>query len=42
MLTESRDAMKLTQSPKYLQLHPLSSPQFDANPFLRVAAIRPI
>jgi hypothetical protein len=34
MLTESREAMKLSQAPQNPAIASLSSPQFDANPFL--------
>jgi hypothetical protein len=34
MLTESREAMNLIWSPQNLAIASLSSPQFDANPFL--------
>jgi hypothetical protein len=34
MLTESREAMSLVWSPQNLAIASLSSPHFDANPFL--------
>jgi hypothetical protein len=41
MLTESREAMKLHKSSQMPALASLSSPQFDANPFLPPAAMCP-
>jgi hypothetical protein len=42
MLTESREAMSLRKSSQILAIASLSSPQFDANPFLPPAAMCPI
>jgi hypothetical protein len=45
MLTESREAMNLRRLPipmQILAIASLSSPPFDANPFLMVAAMCPI
>jgi hypothetical protein len=42
MLTESREAMNLRKSWQILAIASLSSPQFDANPFLPIAAMCPV
>jgi hypothetical protein len=41
MLTESREAMNLRNQAQNLAIASLSSPQFDANPFLPPAAMCP-
>jgi len=42
MLTESREAMNLIWSPQNLAIASLSSPHFDANPFLAASGNEPV
>jgi hypothetical protein len=42
MLTESREAMNLIWSPQNLAIASLSSPHFDANPFLPTSGNVPV
>jgi hypothetical protein len=42
MLTESREAMNLVWSPQNLAIASLSSPHFDANPFLAASGNVPV
>jgi hypothetical protein len=42
MLTESREAMNLSQSSQNLAIASLSSPQFDANPFSAASGNVPV